>query len=63
MTTQFVLIGDESFAIDTLAQEDKAREAVHAAGLEFADVWVGEPTDPDAYKTGSKLFGFDAQGK
>lgn len=50
MTTSFILIGSDSYPVDTLAEIDEAAIALRDAGLAEARVWHGDPDDPDAYE-------------
>lgn len=46
----------QTYAIDTHEQVEIARAALRNAGQSEAFVYVGEPDDPDHYRTGSVLF-------
>lgn len=48
---QYILIGDETYPLDTGEQIIAARQALREAGLESAPVWYGEPGSPDTYKS------------
>lgn len=43
-----------TYDTDTIAQIQEAREAMHLAGLNSAEVWTGE--GPDAVRTGEVVF-------
>ena len=45
-----------SYEIDTPAGERRARIALAAAGIEWAHVWLGEPSCPDAFLSRRRLF-------
>jgi hypothetical protein len=42
--------------IDTAAQESAARSALRDRGIDHADIYVGDPGDPDSYRSGGVLF-------
>lgn len=49
MTSQYVVIEDTSYPVDTSEQIEIASQALADAGLKEAEVWNGEPSDPDSY--------------
>lgn len=48
-----------AYCLDTDHETAVARQALCDAGLGEADVWAGDPTCPDSYRTGSVLFACD----
>lgn len=52
----WVQINDTIFYTDTDQEIQEALEALRAAGLGSATVFVGDPDSSDSYKNGQKLF-------
>jgi hypothetical protein len=56
-TKTYIVIGEETYPVDTTEQIALAQASMQAADLEEADVYVGEPDGlGDSYKTGRKIF-------
>ena len=57
MTSKFVVIENEIFAIDTDEDIEAAQEALRDSELTETDVFSGEPDGlGDSYRTDQKLF-------
>ena len=54
--TSFVMISEQAWPTNTKDQIADAKEALRKAGRESAEVWTGEPGDPDAYPNKQILF-------
>lgn len=52
----YIIVEDEILSVDTLGQCTVAGEAVSDAGLEYADVYAGDPGTIDSYRNGEKLY-------
>lgn len=55
--TNYIMVGEAAYEIDTRNGRNEAQDALAHAGLTEADVWVGEPDGAgDSYRNGQKFF-------
>jgi hypothetical protein len=60
-TMRYIVIGEETYLVETQEQIEEAQEALRLDGLDKAAVWEGDPEEPgDDVKTGSWIFAEDA---